>query len=102
MSDIGDYFSQQNEIVELKAEVKMLRRKVKTEQMLKSKYKVRWQKIRDKYMPPVLTRSDKAMILIEQKHKGTLKITLKQISKQCFVTYNHACNLSYKYLKGLK
>lgn len=98
MDDLTQHFSLQDRIEELEGEVKMLRKKVKTEQMLKSKYK----KLYEKHKPPKVTRSDKAMILIEQIHKGEIDITLREISKQCFVTYNHVCYLSCKYRRTLK
>ena len=102
MGDLTQHFSLQDRIEELEEEVKMLRKKVKTERMLKSKYNVKYKKLYEKHNPPKLTRSDKAMILIDQKHKGEIDITLREIAKQCFVDYKHVCNLSCKYRKTLK
>ena len=96
MSDLGDYFSQQSEIEQLKAEVELLRKKLKTSQAATSKHKVKWRKLYEKHNPPIVTRSDKAMVLIRQKRAGKLKITLREIATQCFITYQHSRSLSVR------
>ncbi|HHZ96088.1 MAG TPA: hypothetical protein EYN67_11160 [Flavobacteriales bacterium] len=96
MSDLGDYFSQQSEIEQLKAEVALLRKKLTASHVKASKYKVRWRKLYEKHNPPIMTRGDKAMVLIKQKRAGTLKITLREIAAQCFITYDRVRHVASK------
>ena len=102
MNDLTRYFKLQNDVERLNVENELLRKKLKTSQSLSSKLKRKWDKLYEEYNPPIVTRSDKAMILIIQKHNGELDITLKQIAKQCFVSYDHCRSLSSKHLRSLK
>lgn len=94
MSDITQYFAMEDRIKQLESDNKLLRKKLKSEQSLSSKHKVKWRKLYEEHNPPIVTRSDKAMILIAQKNNGELKMTLRQIASKCFITYQHARSLS--------
>ena len=97
MSDMDEYFSLQDRIKGLEAENESLRIKLKKSQTLTSKHKAKWRKLYEEYNAPIVTRSDKALILIAQYHSGMIDITLKEIAKKCFVTYQHVRGLSSKY-----
>ena len=101
MNDMAEYFSDKDRIKQLESENELLRAKLKKSQTLSSKHKIKWRKLYEEYNAPIVTRSDKALILIEQKHNGMIDITLKEIAKRCFVTYQHARCLSSKYKRGL-
>ena len=102
MSDLHDHFSLSDRISDLEAENLLLRKKLKASQNLTSKNKVKWRKLYEQHNPPIVTRGDKAMVLIDQKYKGELTITFKQIAKQCFVTHNHVLGLAIKYREAQK
>jgi len=97
MSDLDNYFSQQDKIDQLQAEIKRLKAKILNEQCSKSKYK---RALKEETGKKELTRGKKAMELIS-KLKGTNKPTklIREIARKCFLSETHITYLWYKVVK---
>lgn len=102
MNDLTQYFELQNKVEHLETEKKLLRKELTRALNSKTIYMAKWKKLYEQHNPPIVTRSDKAMILIVQKHNGEIDLKLKQIAKQCFITYSCCKQLSSKHLRSLK
>ena len=101
MDSLTDYFSKQDEIVELKAkivelekrvklEIVELEKRVRRELQAKSKYKRLWENLRGKQTVRE-SRCEKARKVIAKRHSGEIEITLKEIAETHFLGYINNC-----------
>ena len=111
MSDIGNYFSQQDEIVALKVEIEALKKsaaievlalkkRIRSEIVAKSKYKIKWENLSNK-QPIRKSRCEKAREVIAKRHSGEIKITLVEIAETYFLGYSTVKALARDYRKSL-
>ena len=97
MSDISEYFSQQDRIKELEvelAELVLVNKKLKQESLYKNRYKRMYKILIDKKL---LTNKSRAVYLIKA-IKGSVhpKTFIKLISDYCFLSENTINGLWYK------
>ena len=94
MSDITGYFSQQDKIDQLQAEIKKLKTKNATQRKVISRQEKSISTLTGK---PRVSRSQKALNLIFDL-KGTDKATriIERVAKECFLTVNYTGILFYK------
>lgn len=88
-----------SEIAELQRVNELLKKRIKTEIKMKSKYKRLWQKCSAKQTKRE-TRCDMALKLIAKREDGE-KIKLTDIAKDCFLSYSTVKALAYRYRKTL-
>ena len=94
MSDLENYFSQQDKIKQLQAEVKALKTKLNTERKAKSRYRAELDSIKGTKR---ISRSQKALNLISNL-KGSDKAVriIERVAKECFLSVNYTSILFYK------
>ena len=86
----GELMSKAKTIVSLEGEIKTLQGKVRYTKSKLTKYE-------SKDPMVSVTRSNKVIHLIDERKKGIINITLRQISVKCFVTYQFVRKLSMHY-----
>lgn len=100
-SDITNYFRNESEIAELKAEIAELNKKVRLLTAAKSKYKRKYEEFRRIHGKPVKHRGDTAKELVVQKLKGELDITNREIAKRTFLSEATIRNITFKVKREL-
>ena len=84
MSDLDDYFSQQDKIDQLQAEIKKLKTKINTESQAKLRYKKALEGATGIKEP---TQAERAISLIKElKGTGKVGMLIKSISNKCFLS----------------
>lgn len=112
MDDLSNYFSLQQRVAELERRLEyeiILRekdnvrcqRRVRREVVAKSKYKRKYEELRDKYVKKPVSRCEKARALIAKRESGELDITLVAIADKCFLGYSTVKALARGYRKKL-
>lgn len=105
-SDMSEYFSDKDQIKILEEIIRDLecsniaiRKKLKLSQGNSSKLKKKYQQMNDAHNEQTVTRRKNAMTLIANRFNGEVKITLGDIAKKCFLTYQYVRYLSNDYNK---
>ena len=94
MSDLDNYFSQQDKIKQLQDEIKILKTKLNTERKAKSRYKAELDAVNGSKR---ISRGQKALNLINEL-KGSDKAVriIERVAKECFLSINYTGILFYK------
>ena len=94
MSDLSEYFSQQDRIKELECELALARGVITKERHDKSRYKILYENLKGERAP---TRKEKALLLIKElKSTGKPTNLIRAIAKKCFLAEGTVNELWYK------
>ena len=100
--DIGAYFSQQDEIKELRKEVEQLKKRVEIEIKSKSKWKCKYDKIKPERKSIRTKKNQLALDLIAARENGDLTHSLADIGRMLDIRYGTLKNMAYLYRQCIK
>jgi len=94
MSDLDNYFSQQDKINQLQAEIKLLKTKLNTERKAKSRLKA---ELDESTGAKRISRSQRALnLILELKGSDKAVRIIERVAKECFLSVNYTGILFYK------